>query len=176
MKLHKPDISIESAGIKSTTRFTIEATHQSFSVLSSTIYEDKIKAPIRELSTNAYDAHVEAGCADRPFSVHLPNALDPEFRVRDYGISMSHEQIMTLYTTYFASNKRESNELNGCLGLGSKSPFAYTNQFWVTAYKDGQKRHYVATVDVDGPRFDQYPACETDEDDGLKTLVSFFFL
>jgi len=168
MKLKKPDIRIESAGIQSTTRFTIAATAQSFGVLSSTIYEDKIKAPIRELSTNAYDAHVEANCADRPFEVHLPNALDPEFRVRDYGISMSHEQIMTLYTTYFASNKRESNELNGCLGLGSKSPFAYTNQFWVTAYKDGQKRHYVATVDVDGPRFDQYPACETDEDDGFE--------
>ena len=168
MKLHKPDISIESAGIKSTTRFTIEATHQSFSVLSSTIYEDKIKAPIRELSTNAYDAHVEAGCANRPFSVHLPNALDPEFRVRDYGISMSHDQIMTLYTTYFASNKRETNELNGCLGLGSKSPFAYTSQFWVTAYKDGKKRHYVATADVDGPRFDQYPTCDTDEDDGFE--------
>ena len=168
MKLKKPDIRIESAGIESTTRFTIEATSQSFGVLSSTIYEDKIKAPIRELSTNAYDAHVEANCADRPFEVHLPNALDPEFRVRDYGISMSHDQIMTLYTTYFASNKRESNELNGCLGLGSKSPFAYTNQFWVTAYQDGKKRHYVATVDVDGPRFDQYPACETDEENGLE--------
>ena len=168
MKLKKPDIRIESAGIESTTRFTIEATSQSFSVLSSTIYEDKIKAPIRELSTNAYDAHVEANCADRPFEVHLPNAIDPEFRVRDYGISMSHDQIMTLYTTYFASNKRESNELNGCLGLGSKSPFAYTNQFWVTAYQDGKKRHYVATVDVDGPRFDQYPACETDEENGFE--------
>ena len=168
MKLHKPDIKIESQGIRSTTRFSIQATQQSFSVLSSTIYEDKIKAPIRELSTNAYDAHVEAGCSDKPFEVHLPNALDPEFRVRDYGISMSHEKIMTLYTTYFASDKRDTNKLNGCLGLGSKSPFAYTNQFWVTAYENGKKRHYVATVDVDGPRFDEYPSCDTDEENGFE--------
>jgi hypothetical protein len=81
---------------------------------------------------------------------------------------MSHEDIMTLYTTYFASNKRDTNELNGCLGLGSKSPFAYTSQFWVTAYKDGKKRHYVATADVSGPRFDQYPTCDSNEDDGFE--------
>ena len=87
MKLHKPEVAIESAGAKSSSRFSIEASQQAFAVLSSTIYEDKIKAPIRELSTNAYDAHVEAGCPDKPFEVHLPNAIDPEFRVRDYGVS-----------------------------------------------------------------------------------------
>jgi hypothetical protein len=168
MKLHKPEVAIESAGAKSSSRFSIEASQQAFAVLSSTIYEDKIKAPIRELSTNAYDAHVEAGCPDKPFEVHLPNAIDPEFRVRDYGVSMSHEDVMSLYTTYFGSNKRNSNSLNGCLGLGSKSPFAYTNQFWVTAYKDGKKRNYVATVDTDGSRLDEYPECDTDEADGFE--------
>ena len=168
MKLHKPEVAIESAGAKSSSRFSIEASQQAFAVLSSTIYEDKIKAPIRELSTNAYDAHVEAGCSDKPFEVHLPNAIDPEFRVRDYGVSMSHEDVMSLYTTYFGSNKRNSNSLNGCLGLGSKSPFAYTNQFWVTAYKDGKKRNYVATVDTDGSRLDEYPECDTDEADGFE--------
>ena len=168
MKLHKSEVAIESAGAKSSSRFSIEASQQAFAVLSSTIYEDKIKAPIRELSTNAYDAHVEAGCADKPFEVHLPNAIDPEFRVRDYGVSMSHEDVMSLYTTYFGSNKRNSNSLNGCLGLGSKSPFAYTNQFWVTAYKDGKKRNYIATVDTDGSRLDEYPECDTDEADGFE--------
>lgn len=168
MKLHKPEIAIESAGAKSSSRFSIEASQQAFAVLSSTIYKDKVKAPIRELSTNAYDAHVEAGCSEKPFEVHLPNAIDPEFRVRDYGVSMSHEDVMSLYTTYFGSNKRNSNSLNGCLGLGSKSPFAYTNQFWVTAYKDGKKRNYIATVDTDGSRLDEYPECDTDEADGFE--------
>jgi len=168
MKLHKPKVTIESAGAKSTSRFSIEASQQAFAVLSSTIYEDKIKAPIRELSTNAYDAHVEAGCPEKPFEVHLPNAIDSEFRVRDYGVSLSHEDVMHLYTTYFGSNKRNSNSLNGCLGLGSKSPFAYTDQFWVTAYKGGKKRNYVATVDTDGSRLDEYPECDTDEADGFE--------
>ena len=77
MKLHKPEVAIESAGAKSSSRFSIEASQQAFAVLSSTIYEDKIKAPIRELSTNAYDAHVEAGCSDTPFEVPLPNAIEP---------------------------------------------------------------------------------------------------
>jgi len=168
MKLHKPEVTIESAGAKTTSRFSIEASQQAFAVLSSTIYEDKIKAPIRELSTNAHDAHVEAGCPEKPFEVHLPNAIDSEFRVRDYGVSLSHEDVMHLYTTYFGSNKRNSNSLNGCLGLGSKSPFAYTDQFWVTAYKDGKKRNYVATVDSEGSRLDEYPECDTDEANGFE--------
>ena len=168
MKLHKSEVTVESAGAKSSSRFSIEASQQAFAVLSSTIYEDKIKAPIRELSTNAYDAHVEAGCPEKPFDVHLPNSIDSEFRVRDYGVSLSHEDVMHLYTTYFGSNKRNSNSLNGCLGLGSKSPFAYTDQFWITAYKDGQKRNYVATVDTNGSRLDEYPACDTDEADGFE--------
>jgi hypothetical protein len=168
MKLQKENIQISSSGATSTRRFSIEGSAQAFAVLSSTIYEDKIKAPIRELSTNAYDAHVEAGCADRPFDVHLPNNIDSEFRVRDYGCSMSHEEVMNLYTTYFASNKRDSNELNGCLGLGSKSPFAYTNQFWITTYRDGISRNYVATVDADGSRLDEFPAKETTEENGTE--------
>jgi hypothetical protein len=168
MKLHKSEVTIESAGAKTTSRFSIEASQQAFAVLSSTIYEDKIKAPVRELSTNAHDAHVEAGCPEKPFEVHLPNSIDSEFRVRDYGVSLSHEDVMHLYTTYFGSNKRNSNSLNGCLGLGSKSPFAYTDQFWVTAYKDGKKRNYVATVDSEGSRLDEYPECDTDEANGFE--------
>lgn len=130
--------------------FTVAVNNQTFSVLLDTLYTNKVRAVIRELWTNAYDAHVAAGCADAPFSCKLPTALDPTFSVRDYGVSMTHDEVMHLYTTVFESSKTHTNELVGQLGLGSKSPFAYTDAFTVTAWLDGVKRVYLASLGEDG--------------------------
>ena len=50
---------------------------------------------------------------------------------------MSEVEIHNLYTTYFGSSKSNSNDYVGALGLGSKSPFAYTESFTVESSKDG---------------------------------------
>lgn len=130
--------------------FNILATEKAFEILSSGIYSDKITAIIRELSCNAYDSHVEAGYPDKPFLVHLPTSLDPEFAVEDFGIGMDHETVVHLYTTYFESSKNMTNELIGGLGIGSKSPFSYTDQFTVRSRKDGMERVYGAFIDSSG--------------------------
>ena len=54
---------------------------------------------------------------------------------------MEHEDCMVLYTTYFRSTRNNSNDSVGCLGLGSKAPFAYTDSFTVEAYLNGIKRN-----------------------------------
>ena len=120
---------------------------KAFSILSSGLYANKIRAIIRELSTNAYDSHVAAGCADRPFEVHLPTSLEPWFSVRDYGVGLSHQQVVNIYTTYFESTKTGSNDFVGALGLGSKSPFSYTENFGVTAVQNGHMGVYTALID-----------------------------
>jgi hypothetical protein len=102
--------------------FSIKATAKSFNILSSGLYANKIRAIIRELSCNAVDSHVAAGKADVPFDVYLPTALEPFFRIRDYGTGLDHEQVTNIYTTYFESTKTGSNDFIGALGLGSKSP------------------------------------------------------
>mgnify|MGYP001258182542 FL=1 len=102
--------------------FTIKTTAKAFRILSSGLYSDRIKAIIRELSCNAVDAHVMAKNSE-PFLVHLPSNLEPWFSVRDYGIGLSENDVMNLYSTYFESTKTESNDQIGALGLGSKSPF-----------------------------------------------------
>ncbi len=102
------------------------------------LYSDKIATPIRELWTNAFDSHIMAGCAAKSFRCQLPNAKTPTFMVRDYGVSLTHEQVMVLYTTVFRSTKERTNAQVGQLGLGSKSPFCYTDAFSVVAYMDGE--------------------------------------
>ena len=130
--------------------FRIRNSAKAFNILSSGLYANKIKAIVRELSCNAVDSHTAAGKSEVPFDVHLPNALEPHFSIRDYGTGLTHEQVTSIYTTYFESTKTDSNAFIGALGLGSKSPFSYTDNFTVTAIKDGRKGIYSAFINGEG--------------------------
>lgn len=102
------------------------------------LYSNKTRAVVREYSTNARDAMIEAGNGDKPIEVSLPNGLSPFFKVRDYGVGLSVEDIRNIYSKYGASTKRSTNEQVGMLGLGCKSALTYTQQFTVRSVKDGQ--------------------------------------
>jgi len=130
--------------------FRIRNSAKAFNILSSGLYANKIRAIIRELSCNAVDSHTAAGRVDTPFDVHLPNTLEPHFSIRDYGTGLSHAQVTNIYTTYFESTKTDSNSFIGALGLGSKSPFSYTDNFTVTAIQNGRKGIYTAFINEHG--------------------------
>lgn len=114
-------------------------------ILQDTLYTDKILAPIREYSTNAMDAHVEAGKPNEPILVKLPNRFSPVFAVRDYGIGMDDNRIWQVFCNYGSSTKRGTNEQVGMLGIGSKSAFAYPNckSFTVVSIRGGVKKSFV---------------------------------
>jgi hypothetical protein len=133
-----------------TQAFSIQINDKSFRVLLDGLYTDKPQSIVRELWTNALDSHIGAGIPSEPFHCQLPTRLDPTFSVRDYGTSMSHEDVMHLYSTVFASTKTGDNTQTGMLGLGSKSPFSYTDAFTVTAYSGSEKRTYLAAIGNDG--------------------------
>lgn len=141
---------IESAGVSGSSSFSIAKTPHMFNILSSGLYADKVSAVLREIGCNAMDAHIMAGCPDRPFQVKLPSRLDRTFYIKDWGPGLSDEEVRSLYTTYGWSNKQTSDDVTGAFGLGSKSPFAYTDSFTVCAAKDGTKRVYTAHLDKHG--------------------------
>jgi hypothetical protein len=171
MKLADRTVEIHSRGLDSSNQFTIAQTSKMFKILSDSLYSDKVMAVIRELSTNAYDAHVAAGNKN-PFKVILPTQADPTFTVRDYGTGLSQKDMEELYTTYGASNKNDSNDFVGCLGLGSKSPFAYTKSFSTTSYYNGKAYNYIAAMDEGGvPSLNLFGVTETNEPNGLE--ISF---
>jgi hypothetical protein len=130
--------------------FRIRNSAKAFSILSSGLYANKIRAIIREYSCNAVDSHVEAGHAGTPFDVHLPNSLEPWFAVRDYGVGLDEQQVRNIFTTYFESTKTETDDLIGGLGLGSKSAFSFTDNFTIVAVKGGMKRVYTAFINDQG--------------------------
>lgn len=153
--------------------FRIRNSAKAFSILSSGLYANKIRAIIRELSCNAVDSHVAAGKTDTPFDVHLPNQLEPWFSIRDYGTGLTHEQVKNIYTTYFESTKTASNEFIGALGLGSKSPFSYTDNFTVTAIQGNKKGIYTAFINEQGvPSIALMMEEETTDPNGVEVKFS----
>jgi glycosyltransferase involved in cell wall biosynthesis len=84
--------------------FTIKSCSKAFKILSDKLYSDKIGAVVRELSTNAYDSHIEANNPNS-FDVHFPNMIEPYFYIRDYGTGISPENIISVLLCYVSHDK-----------------------------------------------------------------------
>jgi len=172
MKLETNQRNVETSGIQESNRFTIEMNSAAVDILSSKIYTNNYLAIVRELTCNAWDAHVAAGTTDTPFDVIFPSTLKSDFQVRDYGTGLSHDNVMYLYTTYFGSDKRNSNDAIGGLGLGSKAPFAYTDAFSVRSFYKGTVRTYAIYRDADNlPKCDLMDTSLTTLPNGLEVTV-----
>lgn len=142
-------------------------------LLRNSIYGDKITAAIREPLTNSFDAHIEAGIKDVPVDIYMPSILEPTFRIRDYGKSMSNELVSNIYRVYGRSTKRDSNKSAGGFGVGKMAPMCYTeSNFQLVCIQGKVKRIYSIYIDETGKdSLDLLFTGETDEVDG--TEVSF---
>lgn len=109
--------------------------------VSSKFYSDPIGSIVREITSNCFDAHVEVG-SDEPVVIKLYYNLENEgytIEFIDRGVGMNDQRFNKIYMSWFNSTKRDTNEQIGGWGLGSKSPFSYTNQFMITTIADGIK-------------------------------------
>jgi len=138
-----------------------------FDMMSSKTYTDPIRAVIRELACNAKDAHVVSG-NDQPFEIHLPTTHEPWFEIKDNGTGMNNDEINSLFSLYGGSNKRNDNRTIGALGIGSKSPYAYTKLYTVVSTKDGVTYTYTFHVQNGKPTLSPGKVHETpDAPNGL---------
>lgn len=153
-------------------KFKIKASARAFQILSG-FYSEPILAIPRELGANAWDSHVKAKNTGQPFEVHAPNELEPWFSIRDFGVGLSPEQIENIYTTYFESTKTGDNDSDGCMGLGSKTPFNYTQNFTVVSWWGGKRNVYSCFIDDKGsPNILQMNSEYSSEPNGLQVKFS----
>lgn len=175
MKVDNGINPVVSFGVQNKVECGIARNAKAFRVLYKSLYSDPIKAIVRELSSNARDSHVSAGNGNKPFLVTLPNWTSNLFSVRDYGTGMSREKIEGLYSTFFASDKEDSNDFTGFLGIGSKSPLAYTRQFNITSFYNGKKLMYTLIInEKEFPELNCFGESDTTEPNGIE--VSFAVL
>lgn len=129
----------------------------------------------REVLINAIDAHREAG-QTKPVDIKLPTSWDEVMYIRDYGKGLPHQQLLDIYLAYGTSTRRDSNEQHGGLGLGTKSPLAYTSSFSVVSVHDGIRNEYLIYYDDDNlPCVDHRDTRPSFEESGLTvslTMVS----
>lgn len=128
--------------LKNSKEFNIAMNSKTFTMLSDTLYSNKIKAIIRELSCNAYDSHIAANNLNKQFEIFLPTILNPIFSIRDYGTGIQEELFDKIVLTYGESTKNDTDTQIGCFGIGFKSPFSYIDLFTVISYYNGIKYTY----------------------------------
>lgn len=96
MKLNASQSNVQSGGMNLEVHYKIEANRKSFDVLSGDMYSYIIPTIVRELSSNAFDSHLEAekrgevGQGSVPFTVGCPSAFDPYLTVSDEGIGLRY--------------------------------------------------------------------------------------
>jgi hypothetical protein len=150
MIIQDKETTIEQIGtLKDEAQFKMRNSQKAFQILSS-LYSDKPLAIVRELGCNAMDSHIASGQPNLPFHIHIPNSLEPWITIQDFGTGISHEDIYEIYSVYFASTKTNTNTQVGMLGLGSKSPFCYTDNFTITSIHNQVKRIYNAYFNQTG--------------------------
>ena len=173
MQLATKHNTVQTGSVVKSGEFGIAKNAKMFQILSDSMYKDKIGSMVRELASNARDAHVDAGKPEVPFVIHLPNAFEPWFSVTDFGTGIGPEEIYSILCVYGESTKDQSNDAIGAFGLGAKTPFAYTDNFTVRSRVDGVERLYTASTGEYGlPTLSLQVETETAEGNGFQLTVS----
>tara|TARA_R110000822_G_scaffold110654_3_gene240899 strand:+ start:6455 stop:8509 length:2055 start_codon:yes stop_codon:yes gene_type:complete len=167
MKINDKQRNISLDGVTSTGKFGIDSSDAGFifKILRDDIYSDKIKAVVREYSTNGLDAHKKSGQGTKPIFITVPTQMEPVFKIRDYGHGIPEEDIPNKFVKYGKSDKRNSAEEIGFFGLGCKAGFAYGDSFTVRTFNKGFETAFLAQIGGDGVgdiiRLYQKPTKET---------------
>lgn len=106
------------------------------------LYSRPAQAALREYLSNGIDAHKAKGGDLPPVQVTLPEnnrygKSSGVMKIRDFGKGISEEEFNTIISRYGASTKRNSNKMIGGFGLGAKSGFALSDEFFMTSYQNG---------------------------------------
>jgi Histidine kinase-, DNA gyrase B-, and HSP90-like ATPase len=111
--------------------FTLTNNANIIELLSSKMYTKPYYAVVRELVTNALDAHLNAGLEQLPITVDLK--IGTEFTptvltVEDYGLGISPADFNNVFLNIGVSSKADSNQQHGGFGIGALSIFSVSDQ------------------------------------------------
>ena len=115
-----------------------------FELVSKQLYSNPIGSVVREITSNCFDAHKEAG-VNEPVMIRYKYNRDDGHTIefQDYGVGISPDRALNIYMNYFSSTKRSDNLQIGGFGIGSKTPLAYTDIFYITTIYEGLMYEYI---------------------------------
>lgn len=140
-------------------------------MLSKNFYSNPIGSIVRELTSNCFDSHVEASVED---TVVIEFSYDEEgdyISFKDVGVGLSPDRIKKVYMKWFTSTKRGTNDQIGGFGLGSKTPLAYTDHFYITTVFDKIKYSYLFSKGSSLPELDLLSEEFTEDRNGTEIKI-----
>jgi len=139
-------------------------------------YANPIDSIVREIVSNAFDAHVDAGYKG-DVEIEITERSDltgtsDMFIVRDFGTGISPKIMKEIYSKFGKSTKRETNDSIGAFGFGAKSPLGYSNMFELITYVDGTRYHYAIHKGEKRPSITKLAEEPTDRQNGTTVRVN----
>lgn len=143
-----------------------------FDLVSKRLYSNPIGSVIREITSNCFDSHIEAG-VDEPVIISRNYHAEegPSIEFKDVGVGLSPDRVSNIYMNYFSSTKRQDNTQIGGFGIGSKTPLAYTDMFYITTIFDGTKYEYIFHKGENKPTLEILNQEETIEHNGTTIRI-----
>jgi Histidine kinase-, DNA gyrase B-, and HSP90-like ATPase len=120
-------------------------------LLAQSLYSQPWKSCVREILTNAIDANIDAGKADRPIEINLSSDM---LEITDCGNGMSPQLVEEVLAVLGATTKDGDNLRHGGFGIGILSLFAAASQAQLDTISEGICYRYLLAMDdrgVPGP-------------------------
>lgn len=151
--------------------FKLEAVNvgQITQTLAESLYKN-VFSFVRESVSNAKDAVTRKGYGKVIVSLEEQSGTYM-FSVKDTGTGMTPKQFER-FISFGASDKRDSSNELGYWGLGSKSPFAYTDAFYMITIAEGQKYTYTLSKVEQGYGYVLNNVEPTSEESGTTIFIN----
>lgn len=163
--------NIETSG--EITSMKLDETSQAmvFQMFTGGLYSDPIGTVIREITSNCFDSHIEAG-VDAPVIVRMSKEVGGNYiSFIDSGVGMSPERVKDVFGVYFKSTKQNTNSQIGGFGLGGKTPLAYAESFFIVTRYNGVEYVYNIFEGNNVPAIELISQTSTDQHNGTEVKV-----
>lgn len=165
------EASVSGNGISELT-MGVKINSKLFGMMIDGLYQNKLGSVIREIASNAYDAHVDAGIPEVPFEILIPSDIGGKLIFRDFGNGLPEEDVIKYFGTLFESKKDKDGNMIGGYGIGCKSPFAIVDEFMVTSFHAGIETTVVFVRENKGtPTFFVSGKRNSEEPSGIKITI-----
>ena len=160
-----------SVGSLESTNMGISDSSLLFYMLGESLYRNPTEAAIREIVTNAYDAHIENGVKE-PVKV----TVDPnDITITDCGGGIPHDEFLSVYGVLGFSTKRDKSNQTGGMGIGKLAPLTTAASFIVENTYKGETCIYTITrgsVETNGaPSVTLLTTLPAIRGDGLSVII-----
>lgn len=131
-------------------------------------YKNNIGSIVREITSNCFDSHSEAGVTDAVQILYGKDSSGFYVSFIDVGVGLSSERVKDIYTQYLKSTKEGSNDFIGAFGIGSKSPLSYQDLFYINTRYNGIEYNYMMRKGEVSPVIDLLKKKMTTERNGTE--------